>query len=545
MKRTLSFVLAAMFLLTVLLAGPHMGPYGVDAVSAATGETTTPAKPAPAKPAPKPTPAPAKPAPAPAKPAPAPAPVKVTPAPAPVVVKTVPVTVGKVEYAAHGTKCFTVAIVALAGDKIVDAIIDDYQVMDKATSVGVPNSNADFGKNFAEGKVLGSKLANAAQYSKNMAEKAGATVPVDVSLAAIEKYAVGKTAAELEAKLAATTKEAMVDAVSGATLVDTHGYLTAIVAAAKEAKKATAVQVDEKLADAVTLVKAEYAAHGTKCFTIAAAALSDNKIVGSIIDDYQVMDKATSVGVPNSDADFGKNFAEGKVLGSKLANAAQYSKNMAEKAKATTPVDESLAAIRKYISGKTASELLRKVASTTKTGMVDAVSGSTLVDTDGYIKAIVTAVKSVEPTVETIDAISTASITYKAAEFEKSLSANGPWIICALKDLSFDKPLVLDGDVYNTKTPPAVQRKIALYTQDEKRTVTARFTLTAPSLTIKSTNARIQSGIFKGDLYVSAKDFQLVDAKVDGNVYFTTQEAKDTFKMDAKSSVTGVQELKK
>jgi len=90
-----------------------------------------------------------------------------------------------------------------------------------------------------------------------------------------------------------------------------------------------------------------------------------------------------------------------------------------------------------------------------------------------------------------------------------------------------------------------VQRKVALYTQDENRNVTNRFTLTAPKLTIKSPEARIQSGTFVGDLYVESENFQLVDTKVDGNVYFTTQEAKDTFKMDEKSSVTGKQELKK
>ena len=293
----------------------------------------------------------------------------------------------------------------------------------------------------------------------------------------------------------------------------------------------------------VTIGKAEYAAHGTKCFTLAAAAMSENKIVGSIIDDYQVMDKATSVGVPNSDVYFGKNFAEGKVLGSKLANAAQYSKNMAEKAKATTPVDESLAAIRKFISGKTGSEILKKLATTTKVGMVDAVSGATLVDTQGYLSAIVTAVKSIEPTVETIDAVSTASITYKADQFEKSLGKTGPWIICALKDLTYDKPLVLDGDTYNTKVPPVVARKIALYTQDENHKTTASFTLTAPKLTIKSNYANISKGTFKGDLYVAGSNFKLVEAKVDGNVYFTTQAAKDTFTMDAKSSITGKQIL--
>lgn len=43
MKKTLSFVVAAVLLLSVLVAGPTIGPYGIDAVSAATGDTTAPA----------------------------------------------------------------------------------------------------------------------------------------------------------------------------------------------------------------------------------------------------------------------------------------------------------------------------------------------------------------------------------------------------------------------------------------------------------------------------------------------------------------------
>jgi hypothetical protein len=57
--------------------------------------------------------------------------------------------------------------------------------------------------------------------------------------------------------------------------------------------------------------------------------------------------------------------------------------------------------------------------------------------------------------------------------------------------------------------------------------------------------ASIQHGTFKGDLYVAVSDFQLIDTTVDGNVYFTTDEAKSTFKMDETSKVTGKQELKK
>ncbi|MPN34504.1 hypothetical protein SDC9_181998 [bioreactor metagenome] len=75
--------------------------------------------------------------------------------------------------------------------------------------------------------------------------------------------------------------------------------------------------------------------------------------------------------------------------------------------------------------------------------------------------------------------------------------------------------------------------------------MTNRFTLTAPKFTINSPKASIQHGTFKGDLYISSKDFQLIDAKVDGNVYFTNNEAKSTFKMDSASKITGKQELKK
>ena len=147
------------------------------------------------------------------------------------------------------------------------------------------------------------------------------------------------------------------------------------------------------------------------------------------------------------------------------------------------------------------------------------------------------------------DAVTTASIVDTPEAFLKAVSKDGKWIIAITKDLTIDKEIVLDGEFKNGKkdkdNKDIIQRKIALYTQDDKKNVTARFTLTAPKLTVNSPEARIQSGTFKGDVYVSAKNFQLVDAKVDGNIYFTNDEAKSTFKMDTTSSVTGKQELKK
>jgi hypothetical protein len=146
---------------------------------------------------------------------------------------------GKVDYAPHGTKSFAVAVVAMNGDKIVGATLDEYQFMDKSTSIGVPNSDSDFGKNYGDPtKVLGSKKVNAESYSKNMVEKAGSTVSIDKNLAAIEAYVTGKTVAELEEVLTknTSTPEKMVDEVSGATLADTYGYVKTFVEAAKAAK---------------------------------------------------------------------------------------------------------------------------------------------------------------------------------------------------------------------------------------------------------------------------------------------------------------------
>ena len=148
-----------------------------------------------------------------------------------------------------------------------------------------------------------------------------------------------------------------------------------------------------------------------------------------------------------------------------------------------------------------------------------------------------------DATVETTDAVTTASIVNKEVDFEKAIGKDGTWIICLLNDLTFDKDLIVEGDFDNGKDE--MQRKIALYTQDEDRTVTNRFTLTAPKLTIKSPNASLQHGTFKGDVYVETTDFQLIDANVDGNIYFISDDAKTGFTMDAESSVTGTQEVTK
>lgn len=142
------------------------------------------------------------------------------------------------------------------------------------------------------------------------------------------------------------------------------------------------------------------------------------------------------------------------------------------------------------------------------------------------------------------DGVSSASLVNTEALFLKAISKDGTWIICLLNDLTIDKDLVVEGDFMNTKDPPVSQRKIALYAQDENRNVTARYTLTAPTMTINSNDCSLQKGTFRGDLYVAGKNFQLVDQTVDGNIYFLNAEAQSSYKKDETSKVTGVEQLK-
>lgn len=455
---------------------------------------------------------------------------------------------GRTQYAPHGTKSFADTLVVLSGDKIVTASIDEYQFMAKATNTGVPNSDSDFGKNYADPTlVLGSKLTNAAAYSENMKTKGGATIAIDKNLEAVIAFAKGKTVAELEGILSKNTKEQMVDVVSGATLADTHGYLSSIVAAAKEAKKNSAVEVDAAALDTLKLGRVETAPHGTKSFGVTVVVMDGFKIVAASIDEYQFMAKNTSVGVPNSEADFGKNYKNPEqVLGSKRTNTATYSANMATKAGSKVAIDKNFDAIEAYAEGKTVAVLEGALVNNTPEKIVDVVSGATLADTHGYLTSILSAAK-VALGAEAVDVVTTASLVNTAAAFEKGISKNGRWIVSALNDLTTDKTLVLDGEFKNGKKnadgTDAIQRKIALYTQDDKRNVTARFTLTAPKLVINSPNASLQKGTFKGDLFVRVPNFKLVDQRIEGNVYFTSKEAQDTFAPDATSVITGKQEL--
>lgn len=145
-------------------------------------------------------------------------------------------------------------------------------------------------------------------------------------------------------------------------------------------------------------------------------------------------------------------------------------------------------------------------------------------------------------TEEAVDVVTTASIVDNVDALINALSANGTWIAAALNDMSTDKEIVVEG-AFTNKDLPA--RKLALYTQDDNRNITASFTLTAPKLIVKSENFRIHGGTFVGDVYVEANGFELSKtAKVTGNVYFASQEYMDSAIFDESSSVSGVKEVK-
>lgn len=146
------------------------------------------------------------------------------------------VQIGQTLYAAHGTKCFSLMTVAVDGNVIVDAYIDEFQIMDSTLTTPVPNAESMFGDKLGENQQLGSKRVNNEYYSELLASHAAATNTLAASYDAIQEFVTGKTIAELEALLAGTEAAAMVDTVAGSTLADTYGYIAGLVEAAKTVK---------------------------------------------------------------------------------------------------------------------------------------------------------------------------------------------------------------------------------------------------------------------------------------------------------------------
>ncbi len=130
------------------------------------------------------------------------------------------------------------------------------------------------------------------------------------------------------------------------------------------------------------------------------------------------------------------------------------------------------------------------------------------------------------------DDVTTASLVKTEEQFLKAASKDGTWIICPLNDITISKDIVVEGEFHDKDDESLdLYRKLGFYAQDENRNVTERYTVTAPKMIIKSPNTRLQGGTFKGDVYVEANGFNIVDGTVDGNVYFAKQEYMDSFKL--------------
>ena len=136
--------------------------------------------------------------------------------------------------APHGELAVGRAVVLTAGDTIVAAHLDEFQYMAPSDELTpVPNSDKGFGGNYAKPEApLASKKVNDESYSKNMADKAKATMLLSEGYAAIEAYAQGKTGQEIKDYAATQEAGKPVDAITSSTLVDTVGYLNLLADAA-------------------------------------------------------------------------------------------------------------------------------------------------------------------------------------------------------------------------------------------------------------------------------------------------------------------------
>ncbi len=289
--------------------------------------------------------------------------------------------------APHGEGSFARVAVVTDGDKIVDASIDEFQYFDADSDfVGLPNQDEDteFKAGNAEGKILGSKVENNDQYSALMKEKAKSTVSIADNYKAIQNFVKGKTIEELKEVVAGAEDGKAIDAVTGATLVDTKGYLEAIIETAEGRDNVTIFEAAN--ADDIKVQQLFGTAGNKNAVTDTFVVLEGDKIIAANIDEYQYME---GKGVPNSDKKFGENFADKeKVLASKIENNEAYSGQMKEYAKATKTLKENLNAIEEFVVGKTAEEIKEVIDSNEAGKPVDAISGATLTSTVGYLEEI-------------------------------------------------------------------------------------------------------------------------------------------------------------
>lgn len=300
--------------------------------------------------------------------------------------------------APHGNQSFASTFVVMDGDTVFDVMIDEYQFMEDGDWDGVPNDDGAFGEGYAEEMTLISKRENSEGYSEMMTEHADATLSYNENLDTIQEFAIGKTIAEIEEAITELDglgeDDEIADVVTGATFVDTSGYLQAIVDTANDGYEFESTEI-ENLENAELSYSLE-APHGDKAFGIVAVLHDGDTVLAAAMDELQFLDPETFDGVPNSDAQFGENYADGVVLASKLENDDAYSENMAS-AGATMAYSENMLAIIDFALGKSADEIDEATEELEGLGedgnIADVVTGATFVDTQGYLEAILEAME--------------------------------------------------------------------------------------------------------------------------------------------------------
>jgi cytoskeletal protein CcmA (bactofilin family) len=143
----------------------------------------------------------------------------------------------------------------------------------------------------------------------------------------------------------------------------------------------------------------------------------------------------------------------------------------------------------------------------------------------------------VAPVASAQDTVSSPSVVVDSNSLMNAAQENGSWILIIQQDLSVNEDIVLEGEFENDGE---LDRKLALYDQDSNYNLTDRYTLEAPSITVKSPNTRFKGGVFVGDVYVAAENFKLTTGfTVEGNIYFENKAAKSTFTIEKGATVTG------
>lgn len=131
------------------------------------------------------------------------------------------------------------------------------------------------------------------------------------------------------------------------------------------------------------------------------------------------------------------------------------------------------------------------------------------------------------------EVLSTASVSADPSVIEKALSADGNWIVGVTQDMTFDKDVTVAGEFHDKGDASAdIYRKLALYSQDKDRNVTAEYNITVPQLIVESENLNIVHGTVTGDVLVKANGFVLDGATVTGNVTFEKQKYQDSAKLE-------------